>query len=87
MSFQHNTRQRIVFSASVGGGAATPTTPTGAQGAVTGGQDAISQKYDDIFNKEMSKQADLYAKITQDNDNKNEQSSKLSLAKSVSEMV
>ncbi len=85
MSFQQNSRQRIMFSPDAVG--TSPTTPAAAQGAVTGGQDAISQKYDDIFNKEMSKQADLYAKITQDNDNKNEQSSKLSLAKSVSEMV
>jgi hypothetical protein len=87
MSAFTKSRQRIAFAPDGVTSAPSASTASGAQSAVTGGQDSISQKYDDIFNKEMSKQADLYAKITQDNDNKNEQSSKLSLAKSVSEMV
>ena len=73
------------------------TTPPAADPTAGGGNtaanltasstDAVKQQYQQIFQEQMAQQAALYGDITKLNDQKNEQSSYLSLAKGVSEMV
>lgn len=93
MSFYHRQNQRPVFAealgaAAPGGTTMTPAdTSTGAQKAVSSTSTGTATSYKEIFDNEMAQQMQLYAQITELNDKKNEQSSYLSLAKGVSEMV
>ena len=96
MSFHHRQNQRPVFAgeltatggAGAGGTTMAPaTTAAGAQENVSKTTTGTATSYKEIFDNEMANQMQLYAQITELNDKKNEQSSYLSLAKGVSEMV
>lgn len=65
----------------------TNTVNPNQQGQIQTSGDPVVGQYQAIFAQQMEQQAKLYGDITKLNDFKNQQSSYLSLAKGVSEMV
>ncbi len=89
MTFHHRNNHKPLFVAPTGGtGTAAGTAGAGAAGdEIAKNSDPISAGYQKIFQEQMQQQMELYRVITKLNDDKNNQSSYLSLAKGVSEMV